>query len=268
MPKVSEEARNVYTEKVKEYKKDISVILAEENKISLQLKKGVVEDNPKRLSLVQMNLKLISYYVLLNNLSISLLDVKHESGLNNARKCCYKILIYMEEIVSRHIDSPFSEYEENLESIKDFSDIKKYNLVKKLGFSISFVENGFGKNSKWKWSFVEIKGRYSVVVKNLINLKTMLAGTDPRVEGYRERRAHFELAKTMLMAAANSHREKYELSTRRMDDMQLAINYLSALRRILIVVGNIEEAEIAKKKVEIWKNKMEADLKKKRNQKN
>ena len=87
---------------------------------------------------------------------------------------------------------------------------------------------------------------------------------DPRVKGYKERQVHLKLAKDLLKTAATSFREKYELSTRRIDDMRLAINYLSALRRIHTVLGDAEEAEVAKRKVEIWKNKMEADMKQKK----
>ena len=208
-----------------------------------------------------MNLNLISYYVLMNTLSVNLLNVKFEAGLNNARKCCYKVLIYLEEIVSRYIDTPFSEYQEGLESINSFNEIKKYSLIKKLGFSISLVESGYGENSKWKWAFVDLMGRFAAVTKNLINFKTVFLKMDPRSEGYREVQEHLNLAKELLKTSADRYREKYELSTRRIDDMQLAINYLSALKRIHTLLGETGKTEIAKKKIEIWKNKLETDIK-------
>ena len=49
--------------------------------------------------------------------------------------------------------------------------------------------------------------------------------------------------------------------------MQTAINYLSALRRIHIMLGETEEADVAKRKIEIWRTKMEADSKKKKMEK-
>jgi predicted nuclease with TOPRIM domain len=126
------------------------------------------------------------------------------------------------------------------------------------------VEDAYGQSSKWKWSFVEIKGRYAAVAKNLIDFKNIISKLDPRIEGYRERVEHIELAKSLLSNAADSHREKYELSTQRIDDMHLAINYLSALKRIHILLNEAEKAEITKKKIEIWTNKMEGDIKKKK----
>ncbi len=261
MAKISEEARRKYTLKINEYKKNINDLLEQEKKIAATLKKGNLEQNLLRLQVADMNLNLISYYVLMNTLSVTLLSVKYESGLNNARKCCYKVLIYLEEIASRYIDMPFSEYQEGLESINSFNEIKKYNLVKKLGFSISLVESGYGENSKWKWAFVDLIGRFAVVTKNLINFKTVFLKMDPRSEGYREVQEHLNLAKELLKTSADKYRGKYELSTRRLDDMQLAINYLSALKRIHTLLGETEKADIAKKKIEIWKNKLETDMK-------
>ena len=53
----------------------------------------------------------------MNSLSLSFLGVKNEAFLNEARKCIYKALIYLEEIVSPIIDAPFSDYEQGLETI-------------------------------------------------------------------------------------------------------------------------------------------------------
>ncbi len=261
MAKISEAARKKYALKINEYKKHINDIIEEEKKIVAKLKKGNLEQNKQRLQLADMNLNLISYYIFMNTLSVTLLSVKFESGLNNARKCCYKVIIYLEEIVSRYIDTPFSDYQEGLESINSFNEIDKFNLIKKLGFSISLVESGYGENSKWKWAFVDLKGRFAVVTKNLINFKTVFLKMDPRSEGYREVQEHLNLAKELLKTSADKFREKYELSTRRIDDMQLAINYLFALKRMYTLLGETEQAEISKKKVEIWKNKLEIDIK-------
>ena len=69
--------------------------------------------------------------------------------------------------------------------------------------------------------------------------------------------------KRLLMQAADRYREKYELSTNRIDDFKQAINYLGALRRIHILLGERDEAETVKKKQDIWSAKLEADQKKK-----
>jgi len=188
--------------------------------------------------------------------------VKNEAFLNEGRKCIYKAIIYLEEIVSAYVDAPFSDYEPGLDAITAFSDENRYNLVRKMGFTIDSLEEGYGDNSKWKWSFVELEGRFAAVGKNMLNLRTFIAGMDPRSEGYSARIAHLALSRELLQQAADRYREKYELSTQRIDDIKAAINFLSAVRRLHIVLGESDQADVVKKKADIWRTKMENDLKK------
>ena len=67
--------------------------------------------------------------------------------------------------------------------------------------------------------------------------------------------------KKLLNESATNYRDRYELSTKRIDDIRLAINYLLALRRINIMLNEKDEAEELKKKIIVWKNKMENDQK-------
>jgi hypothetical protein len=262
MAKVSEKARRQFFDKIKQYKQAISDILEEEKRTSGAFGKEDLEHNLERLHLSSRNLSLVAYYSVLNSLSLSLLGVKNEAYLNEARKCLYKAIIHLEQAVSTYMDVPFSEYEDRLESIEAYDDPSRYGLLAKLGFAIDMVEEGFGQNSKWKWSFVELKGRYAVVAKNLINFKTLFSRLDPRIEGYEARIAHINLVKELLQNAADGYRQKYELSTQRADDMQTGINLLSALRRVYIMLGESEESDVAKRKIEIWRTKMETDIKK------
>jgi hypothetical protein len=203
----------------------------------------------------------------LNALSISMLGVKNESYLNEARKCLYKSIIYLEEAVTSYIDAPFSDYEENLKSIEMIDDMHRYHLVRKLGFSIDSVEDSFGDNSKWKWSFVELLGRFATVAKNLLDLKSIFKNLDPRVEGYNERLNWISFVKNLLQSAADKYREKYELVTQRIDDIKLAINYLSALKRLHVALNDAPNLDVIKKKIEVWSAKMETDLRKKEEEK-
>jgi hypothetical protein len=198
----------------------------------------------------------------MSTLSLSLLGIKNESFLNDGRKSCYKSIIYMEEIVSPYIDAAFSDYQQGVVSLKRFADRDKYRFLCKLGFAIDSIIEGFGAGSKWKWSFVELQGRYAVIAKNLLNLKSFIMQLDPRVEGYSERLAHMQLVKKILQQSADRYREKYELSTMRLDDIKKAILFLAAMKRLHTLLGEVEEAEVVKKKMEIWKTKMEDDQKK------
>lgn len=262
MGKISPEAKKKYFDKVKEYKRSVEKIVQHEKNLLEVIHKDDTGAQYKRLTLADENLNLVSYFTLLNALSVALLGVKNEAFLNDARKCCYKSVIFLEEVVSPLIDVPFSEYEERLQMIEGFEDTKRFELIRKLGFAIASVESAFGEGSKWKWSFVELEGRFAAVAKNLINLKTLIAGLDPRSDGYEARLAYVALIKRLLQQSADRYREKYELSTLRVDDFKKAITFLSVLRRLHMILGETGEAEIIKKKAEIWNSKMDADEKK------
>jgi len=262
MKKPSDEARRRYVDYIKDYKSAIDGVLEKEKKVKEQIAAGTEGASFRRLALVDDNLDLVAQYLVMNSLSLSFLGVKNEAYLNEGRKCIYKALIYLEEIVSPMIDAPFSDYEQGLETIVSFSDEDRYNLVRKLGFTIDSLEEGYGENSKWKWSFVELEGRFAVIAKNLLNLKTFVGGMDPRVAGFGARMAHLGLARALLQQAADRYREKYELSTMRIDDIKAGINFLAAVRRLHVVLGESEQADVVKKKADIWRTKMENDIKK------
>jgi hypothetical protein len=283
MEKISSEAKKIYAERVKEYKERIDEIADKNKQLELRIAKtsksqgltsgqyrgnqftdleALKEVNSTRFELADQYLNIVSYYNLMNALSLSLLGIKNESFLNDGRKSCYRSIIYMEEIVSPYIDAAFSDYQQGVESLEGFDDGSKYRLLCKLGFSIDSVIEGFGSGTKWKWSFVELQGRYAVIAKNLLNLKTFIMQLDPRVEGYSERLAHVQLVKKLLQQSADRYREKYELSTMRLDDIKKAILFLAAMKRLHALLGEVEEAEVVKKKMEIWKTKMEDDQRK------
>ena len=284
MEKISSEAKKRYAERIKEYRERIDVITVKNKQLEEQIAKtsksqgltsgqyrgdqftdldALKEVNSIRFELADHYLNIVSYYNLMNALSLSLLGIKNESFLNDGRKSCYRSIIYMEEIVSPYIDAPFSDYQQGAESLESFDDKSKYHFIRKLGFAIDSVIEDFGSGSKWKWSFVELQGRYAALAKNLLNLKTFIMQLDPRIEGYSERLAHLQLVKKLLQQSADRYREKYELSTQRLDDIKKAILFLAAIKRLHTLLGEVEEAEVLKKKMEIWKTKMEDDQKRK-----
>jgi hypothetical protein len=261
MGKISNEARQQYFDRIKEYKHTTETILQREKSLLKVVGPDQSGSAYKYLTLADERLNIASYMMLQNALSVSLLGVKNEAFLNDARKSCYQAVIYLEEVVSNYVDAPFSDYSDLLENIEGFADEKRYHLARKIGFTIQSVEDAFGRNSKWRWSFVELEGRYTAVVKNLINFKTFVAGMDPRVDGYESRIGHLDLIQHLLMKSADRYREKYELSTVRIDDFKHAIDFLGALRRIHMLLGEADKAEDIKKKMDVWKAKMETDEK-------
>ena len=263
MGKISAQAKEQYADKLKEHKQELDRLREKESNLNAKARASKDQAGVLNLSAADVNLNIVSYLVLMNNLSVALLGIKNDAYLNEARKTCYKAIINLENSVSNYIDVPFSEYENRLEKIASINEAKRWSLIKKMGFSIQAVKDGFGENTKWKWSFVEVEGRFAVVAKNLLDLKSLMSGLDPRAEFYQERYAHLKLVKRLLQTSADGYREKYELSTLRIDDFKLAINYLGSLRRLNALVGEPEEANELKRKIDIWKSKMDQDLKKK-----
>lgn len=261
MARISSQAKQRYLEKIKQYKAELDGVQNCERELLKQSDSDPSRTAHVKLDLADCSLNAVSYFLLMNMLSKTILGVRNEAFLNDARKGCYKSLIYLEEVVTSFIDTPYSDLEDRLELISDVDEERRYSLVKKLGFTIQSVIEGFGDNTKWRWSFVELEGRFTTITKNLINMKTLYSGLDPRSADYETRTAHLGLTKQLLQKSADDYRRKYELSTNRIDDFKLAISYLSALRRINILLGETDEGENLKKKIEIWSSKMESDLK-------
>ena len=65
-----------------------------------------------------------------------------------------------------------------------------------------------------------------------------------------------------MSKCATDYRDRYELASKRVDDMRMAVNLLIALRRIAMVMSDSEQSEEIRKKALVWKTKMESDEKK------
>lgn len=262
MALVSVENRQEFEEKSQLYREKASEIKNKEKETLLALNRDPTDIEIKKIELVDEMIYAVSLHVAINTLSMKIINTKNNEALNDARKILYKALIYLEEVVSNLIDAPYSEYSDKIDKISSISIENRLKLVKKLGLSIRILIDSFGENTKWKWSFVEIEGRFATVAKNLLNLKTGIQSYfDPRDENYKTTITYISLVENLLDKAASGYRDRYELSTHRRDDMRLGAQYLLALRRIKILLGKADEAEIIKKKVTVWKSKLENDQK-------
>jgi len=268
MAKITDEARQTYGEQVGIYQQQVDALLIREKNMLMMIEKDPTGASYKRLMLTDEMMYLATLYLSKHSMSVAMLGVKNEDALNDARKTLYKAVIYLEEVVTNYIDVPFSDYEVKVEEIKNLPQTKRYYLVRKLGLAIRLVLDAYGDNTKWRWTFVELEARFATVAKNILDLKTASKdGLDPHSPDYDDTVYHLRLAKKLLQQAADRYREKYELSTGRIDDFRLGINYLLALRRIHLILNERVEAEDVKKKADVWKDKMDKDHKKNEAQK-
>jgi hypothetical protein len=262
MAKVTNEDHHLYFEKIKPYEAMIQSILKQEESVLQNIKKDNRGAALKRVTLAEEMLSMAANYIIISGISQSMLKQRSEEALNDGRKSLYKAVIYFEEVVSPMVDAPFSEYEDRLVEIDALDAQKRYTLIKKTGLALQLLENAYGDNTKWRWAFVELEARFAAVAKNIMNLKTAVANTDPGSPDYEPTMYHLKLIKKLLMQAADRYREKYELSTNRVDDFKMGINFLHALRRIQALLGERSETETLKKKADIWSSKLEMDHKK------
>jgi hypothetical protein len=259
MAKISNEDRYKYFEKTKNYRASIDAILKKERITLSLIHKDPAGSSCRRLGLAEDMLNLASNYLVLNGISLSMLNVKNKDALNGCRKSVYKSIIYLEELVTNYVDAVFSEYEGKLRELESVDETRRYALIRKMGLAIQLLENAYGDNSKWKWTFVELEGRFAAVAKNIFDLKAAVINTDPRSPYYAPTVYHLRLIKKMLAQAADRYRSRYELSTNRIDDFKQGLNFLYALRRIHILLGERDEAETVGKKLDIWSAKLESD---------
>jgi len=192
----------------------------------MEIRKNPSEASMRKLGLADLMLNLTSYYMAVNGVSQAVLKVKNEEALNDARKSLYKSVIYLEEVVSNYIDSPFSDYEEKLAAIESFDQNQRYDLIRKLGLAIDLLEYSYGDNSKWRWTFVEMEGRFATTAKNILDLKNVMKNSQPDSPFYDSTVYHTRLVKKLISQSADRYREKYELSTGQMSDFKTGISYL------------------------------------------
>lgn len=263
MAKVSEESRLQFGEAIIPYKEKINGLLEKEKTMLNSTHKGDIDYENKKLMLCEDMIYLCSLYVALNSLSLKMMDVKNNDALNDARKILYKAIIYLEDIVTDIIDVSYGDLTEYWERLKNVSIHRRFLIVRKLGLAINILKDAFGDNSKWKWSFVEIEGRFTTVAKNILDMRNSTKDYfDPNSNDYETTVLFVRLVENLLSESANAYRDKYELSTRRIDDMKNAIKYLLAQRKLYVALGKSELAEETKKKAVVWKDKMDADHKK------
>jgi len=253
-----------FNESIKKYRGDMEIIEKRIKQLEKDLK--TKKDNfhgYRHVIIANEYLKIIGLYCAMNDESVQIMNFKNENYLNEARKLIYQILIHLEDVVTPHIDIPPNELEDRLATIAKLNPQRKLNLLNAIGYRIQQVVDAFGDNTKWKWSFVEIDGRYAVVTKNIIDYRDAIANNDPRKPYYVENLTLMRMVREQLDKASRRYREKYEQTTKETEDIKKSIAFIAAIRRIMILMGQGEEANKYKRIMELANNLMEENIRKK-----
>ncbi|MDR3337739.1 MAG: hypothetical protein LBT16_11090 [Treponema sp.] len=265
MAQTANENRQDYLEKIKPYQEEIARIQDKEKDILSHLSAFSEEAALQKLALADEMFNLTSCYMLENKIYQSIFNKQSEDMLNVSRKSLFKGIVYMEDIVTNLIDAPYSDYEDRVYALSGAGAEKVYSLVRKMGFTIDLLADEYGGDtSKWKWTFVDLEGRCAAVAKNVLDLRNILVNLDPRAPDYELTALYTRLVKKLLTQAAERFREKYEISSQRREDFLRGIDFLNALKRIHIILDERKEAEELKKTAEVWFQKLNKDMIKKK----
>jgi len=261
-------AKQKFNESIKKHRAEID----EAMKKIKTLEKDISSKNDalsgyRHIIIAGEHLKIVANYCNMNQESMDIMKVKNDNYLNDARKALYQVLMHIEEVVTNFVDIPPSELDERLESIEKMNPKRKYNLLNSIGYHIQLVVDSFGDNTKWKWSFVEIEGRYATIAKNLVDYRQTVANNDPRKPYYVDNLNLMRMVKELLDRASRRYREKYEQATKEAEDAKKSVDYLSALRRIAVLFGDAAEAEKLKRLMEVMTKHVENSLQKKKSDK-
>ncbi|HNV44441.1 MAG: hypothetical protein KBG82_09215 [Spirochaetes bacterium] len=206
----------------------------------------------KLLDVVELNLQI-------HDKHMSIIGLKHEASLDEARKKIAEIFIRLESITSSVIDLELSEIVKKQKLFPLYKDAQRLELVQRYFYLIERIEKGYGENSKWISSFVDIRGRGANIAKNLLDYIGLRSKNDPSEEGFNERRRLREIVEQSLIQSAKEYRERYEISGHNKEDMKKALDFLRALARMYIAENKREQLERMKKTIFIWNEKFKKD---------
>ncbi len=261
--KISSEEKLQFQTEIKELKNQINEIKSKIGKFERELKDdqyGLA--NYYLIAIANEYLNIVSINCNMSKVNEEFLGKKSDDFLNDARKSYFKALIELEKIVGDFVDTLLHENQDILETIKKMDPKRLLNLVNKLKDTLKEIMDGYGENTKYKWSFVDMEGRYVSIFKNLLNYKR-LSINDPRDPYFPENIQLLNMIKNFLRLCSEHLREKYMLGTKEVVDIKAAINFQEALRKISALLGTQEESETAKKTIESWKAMLEKEEKRK-----
>ncbi len=264
MATISEAAKAECTRMQNKYKSLLEEVEAKLVKTEKDL--ASLEDNfeiaGKKIEAVVLYIQASSFITTICYIAIEYINVRSDNKLNDGRRYINKAIMLLEEVFGNHTDDSFSLNEDIHEYFKDkLSDEWRYKFICSFGYVIDYLKYCYGENSKWLQNFVEIEAKFSAVCKNMIDFKSYIKELSPEITGYKFRVKMMELVKKLLYASAEQYRTQYE-QNKRLDDMKIALNIIASLSRIHLYLNENEESEDKKKMYDLWKKKMDADIKK------
>jgi len=243
---ISKAEKAAYDNEVKDLKRDVDFLTKAIKEAASKKKKHPNIANYYNLEMACRGMDAIDCYLKMNDLSVEILGLRSSQHLENARKAFFNVLQCFEEIVGRDIDRSLKDNDTYLATINRLTPAHILSLMKRIHRLLNTMRNKFGQDTKWKWLFVDLQARVSIITKNIISFSDLAKYRDPRDEFFNDRQELMQICKESLTEAAKQYRTKYEMAGKARDDLKKSIEYLSALRKIHQIFG--EEQEVIKLK--------------------
>ncbi len=269
LKQIPKEKKEAYNAIVKDLKDQVELVQKKAQKFEREgMRDKLTNSLYKRIIACNAYLDTVNLFCKMNEYSIQIMDIKNDSYLTNARKNTYQAIKMIETIVGHQVDSTLTENEEIMTQLSELTPKRVLFLAKKIEYCIAQVEFSEGDNSRWKWAFTELWGKFATLIKNVVNFKVYVQKMyDPRDPYYAEINEVLQICKRSLEQGAQKYRTKYELSTMDIADMNKGLDLMNLLVRVYVVLNEHQFAQEAKKTIEKWKDKLEQDLKKKEEEK-
>ncbi|MBN2079458.1 MAG: hypothetical protein JW838_10865 [Spirochaetes bacterium] len=256
---VSKAEKAAYNDEIKDIKRDVEQIRKTVNDVVAKKKKNPSIANYYNFEVAALRMDSIERLMKMNDLSVEMLGIRNSNFLENARREFYRVLQDLEEVVGDQIDRSLRENDEHLATVNRFNPSHILGVVQRMNRILNTMKNGFGQDSKWKWSFVELQARIAVIIKNITSFSDIQRLRDPRSPFFYERRDLMQLCKESLTEAARQYRTKYEMAGKARDDLKKSVDYLAVLRKIHILFGENTEAAKLKNIIDAGRMALEAE---------
>lgn len=240
---VTKEQKKIFTEQVKSYKSFLDDIKKEISTLKAVSKKNMRLAPYVEIRTAMLGLQRASTLILMSRLSMSIVNVKNETYLNDARKEISANFSNLEKILgSSALEGTLTENKEILKQIIRVTPTQRLQLLRGFRNTILDLKGVMGDNSKWRWYFPDLHLKTAVLAKNLFDFSEYeKKSRKPDAQDYRTWLDLFAFLTEELHSSAQEYRSRYELSTNDVNDLQTIQRILEFSKKIYMLSGNKNE---------------------------
>ena len=221
---------------------------AEDIKKEISTLKAVSRKNPRLEPYFTFKISVLSVQrantlVLMSRLSQEIQNIKNDSYLNDARREVNGQIGDICKIVGEDIDAGLTDNQEAMATIVEFKPIQRLHLLQGFKQCLEAIKGSMGQTSKWRWSFPDAHLKLTTLARNLLDFKQFDRTKDPNDENYRPLQEYMRFLQEESHLAAEEFRQKYELSTKDVSDLQRLQRIFEFQKRLFTFTGQRDELD-------------------------